>query len=119
MIPGWSLSLFDIYANQHTLNTHISYYADMKFELKTLDVFYVSGGMTAYEWEIKDKAAFYPFRMDYELGMGIKYKKFEMGIAHGCFHPIAPNVAIFELGKIDAAVNRVFFKIGVSEYLFK
>jgi hypothetical protein len=119
IIPGHEISLYEVPDEQQQLNVKRSFYTDMQLHLDFGKLFYISGGMTAYEWGMKKVSVeYYPFRMDFLFGMGVKWKTLTFGYAHGCFHAVMPNVAIAYQGKIDAGQDRVFVKAEISQKLF-
>jgi hypothetical protein len=119
IIPGHEVSLYEIPDEQQELNVKRSFYTDMQIKLDFGKLLYVSGGMTAYEWGMKKiSASYYPFRMDFLFGTGIHWGALTLGYAHGCFHPVMPNVAIAYQGKIDAGQDRIFVKAEISNKLF-
>ena len=111
VIPSHDLSLYDLSeANQKILNINTTYYADYEAKLSISKYFYIAGGMTAYMLN-ETATAFYPFRVDFQAGAGARYKAFEIGIAHGCYHPICPDETKLPLPNINSAQTRFFVKI--------
>lgn len=119
IIPGHEVSLYEVPDEQELLNVKRSFYTDMQLKLDFGKLLYVTGGMTAYEWGMKKiSARYYPFRMDFLFGAGVRWHDLTFGYAHGCFHAVMPNVAIAYQGKIDAGYDRVFIKAEISQKLF-
>lgn len=118
MIPGYDVTMFVVPEKQTTLDIRRSWYSDMQCRLDIYKYFYIGGGITSYQWNIRSEANFYPFRLDYQLCAGVKYKNFELGYYNGCFHPIAPNTAIIPYGKIDTGHHRIFAKVKIKKQLF-
>jgi hypothetical protein len=119
MIPGHNLSLYKI--PEYNLNINISqtYYADLQERLDITKYAFISGGLTSYFLTWKTfQADFYPLRMDFNFGVGFKYKYLEIGYKHGCFHPIAPNIYAIPLPKIDASQDNFYIKATINNKLF-
>jgi hypothetical protein len=127
IIPGHDMEMYPMdymfpieasYGTREIVNIDRSFYTEMSCDMEIWKHFYINGGMTAYEWSTKIGFESYPFRMDYLFGAGFKYKSIQIGYAHECMHPIAPNEIIFPYGKIDAAYDRVFIKAEIKKNLF-
>jgi hypothetical protein len=125
IIPGHGIALYPISLSDSyespTIHTELSTYTTMGFKLKMAKILYINGDISAFEWAMKPitDAAFYPFRVDFNIGAGFQYRALTIGWNHGCFHPIAPNINISPYGKIDAGYQRFFIRAEIKKELFK
>ena len=115
VIPGHDLSLFQVPDYQVNLNVAQTYYSDLQATLDIAKYGFVTSGVTAYSLLRRTDANFYPFRVDFQLGAGLRYKAFEAGWIHGCYHPIAPDEYAVPLPKIDAAQDRFYVKCQIGK----
>lgn len=110
-IPGHGISLFDVTSYQNYINISTSYYTTFQAELEIHKIFFINNEITSYVFSEKFKfARFYPIRVDYRFSTGFRYKKIELGYAHGCYHAVSPNVIISALPLIDASHSRYYIK---------
>jgi hypothetical protein len=123
LIPGHNVSMYPLSLDESyespMFYTSTTAYSGMSFSIDLAKYFYFSGNITTYQWAKKDEVNFYPFRLDFITGAGVKFKSISLGWTHGCYHPIAPNINIFPYGKIDSSYERVFAKIEIRKELFK
>jgi hypothetical protein len=116
-IPGHDMSLFEIPDYQLHINIAQTYYFDYHAELDITKYAFIEGGITSFSIPYTGDASFYPIRVDYDLGAGLRYKCLEAGWRHGCFHPIAPNVSNMPLPKIDAHQDAFYIKATIGKPL--
>lgn len=121
MIPGHEIALVNNFSliEKSTLNIKRSFYSDMKFAIDFGKYFYADGGITSYQWVHKGGTDFFPFRMDYQVGAGVKYKSLQIGYAHDCFHPVMPYMVIPAYEKLDVSYHRIFARIEIRKALFQ
>ena len=125
LIPGGpTLTLYTIYNGKTSINTNINTYSDMRFTLDFGKYFYVFGGMISYQWPKRGEVNFYPFRLDYQIGAGAKYKSIEIGIGRYCDHGLMPNADLTalvhgeEFSKLDIGYFKIFAKVEIKKQLF-
>jgi hypothetical protein len=111
LVPGHNLCLFKI--PDYTDNIYIgqTYIVDYQATANILKVGFLTGGFTSYQWATPAKINFYPYRIDYAFGAGLKYKTWEAGWKHGCFHAIACNVSELPLPKLDLSQDYFYMKV--------
>ncbi len=119
LIPGHEVSMYQVPQYQTILDVRKTYYSDMSCNLDIYKYFYLTGGITSYQWGVKTEAGFYPFRMDYQFGTGVKYKAVTLGYYHGCRHHIAPNVQIQPFPRIDSGHDQFFVRLEIKKKLFE
>jgi hypothetical protein len=114
LIPGHSMAEYGqvdqmtILDAQHTV--FVDYQATARYGM-----LFVTGGFTSYSLPARQGVDFYPFRADYVYGAGLRRGPIELGYSHGCYHPIAPNMVIYPLPKIDSGYDQFYIKIKMGK----
>ena len=67
-----------------------AYYLEFGIDLYFLNRFFLKGSINSFFHKNKSKLSFYPDCDSYKIAAGIRYKGFEIGIEHFCFHPLFP-----------------------------
>jgi len=121
LIPGHDVALTNNYSfiDKSTISLNQSFYTDMQFTIDFGKYFFISGGLTSYQWAHKGEADFFPFRMDYQFGAGAKYKSVEIGWAHDCFHQVMPYMILQQYEKLDVSHTRFYVKAKIRMPLFE
>jgi len=114
-IPGHDLGLYEIHeTSQHIINIDHTLYFDYKVNLEIAKYGFITGGITSYSMPFSSNDGFYPFRSDFMLGAGFKYKYIQIGWEHGCYHPLSPNASTFPLPMVNAAQDRFYLKAEIG-----
>jgi hypothetical protein len=111
VIPGNKLTLYEAHDVMQTINTALTYVADYQATADIYKIGFITGGMTAFSFISKNSSGFWPFRMDYKLGVGARWKNWAAGWEHGCYHPIAPTWDRNPLPKLDVSQDFFYIKI--------
>ncbi|MDD5527942.1 MAG: hypothetical protein PHO56_03115 [Patescibacteria group bacterium] len=118
MIPNSDVSLYAIPYHQEYLHTEESMYAEYSTKMTIAKIGFVTGGVTTYWWNYysDQQKCGYPFRMDYKIGGGVKYKWITLGVDYGCYHPIAPREENVPLPRLDANFTRIFLRFETKNF---
>jgi hypothetical protein len=117
IIPTADVALFSLPTEQTIIQTNPSFYTDMACRLEIWKYFYIGGGMTSYQWGIKNNLSNSPFRMDFDFEIGEKWKCLELGYKHRCIHPVAANINLPD-NTINSSYNYVFMRVEIRKNLF-
>ena len=105
----YNLNGLNLYAN--TFNTSFTTYSDLEFEVTFKKIVFLDGGMTSYQISsVGNPVNFAPVRMDFPFGIGLRYKKVEVGYYYSCFHPVYPNTYFEPVPNVNAAIYRIYIK---------
>jgi hypothetical protein len=119
IIPGHTMAMYGTVDNMVALDVQRTYFVDYQARAEVFKYGFLTGGFTSYSMPFLRGANFYPFRVDYTLGAGLRTKNLELGWAHGCFHPIAPNLAVYPLPKVDSGYDQFYVKVFMGKSNWK
>ena len=123
VIPGHDVSLYDMSSYNPSPNkicnvyTNQVFYTGFRSELDITKYIFINGELISYELGTKTAFNFYPIRIDFKIGGGLRYKWFEIGVNHSCYHPLAPNVLEIPRPKIDVNENVFYTNIKRNDSL--
>ena len=114
-MPGHTISLYEIPADHQYIDVSHTWVCDYQATARIFKIGFIAGGMTAYSLSTSNITDYYPIRMDFSMGAGLRRGPWEIGWAHGCYHPIAPNVVTMPLPKIDSGNDMFYIKIKIGK----
>jgi len=100
-----------------------AYYLELGVDLYFIDLFFIKGSINNLFHAHKTKLIFYPDCDRYRIATGIRYKGFEIGFEHFCFHPIFPystnnheynEAEINNNALLEGAYNKFYFNFEVK-----
>ena len=110
-MPGHTMSLYMIPTDHQYIDVSHTWVADYQATARLFKIGFITGGMTAYSLSTSNIIDYYPLRMDFDIGAGLRKGFWEIGWQHGCYHPIAPNVEIMPMPRIDSGSNFFYIKV--------
>jgi hypothetical protein len=110
-MPGHTMSLYAIPTEHQYIDVSHTWVADYQATARLFKIGFVTGGMTAYSLSTSNIVDYYPIRMDFDIGAGLRWKVWEVGWSHGCYHPIAPNVETMPTPRIDLGSDMFYIKV--------
>jgi hypothetical protein len=114
-MPGHTMSLYTIPTEHQYIDVSHTWVADYQATARLFKIGFITGGMTAYSLSTSNIVDYYPLRMDFDIGAGLRRGPWEIGWHHGCFHPIAPNCETMPLPRIDAGQDLFYVKIKMGK----
>jgi hypothetical protein len=114
-MPGTQLSLYEIPTDHQVIDVSHTWTADYQATARLLKIGFVTGGMTCYSLSTGSIVDYYPIRMDFDFGAGLRHGPWEIGWYHGCYHPIAPNCEFMPLPRLDASQNLFYIKVKIGK----
>lgn len=111
IIPTQGIVMYDLRAAESKMAIRNALYFDYNSHFVLGGLVKIGGGVTSYCVPSKKCDYCLPFRSDYTISICMVYKCLEFGVVHGCYHPIAPNILVPPLPKIDGSNDRIFIKI--------
>ncbi len=81
----------DTYVDEgRTLLIQNSEYLSLETELTFFNFLFVGGAVKTYMYRYSGVKDFFPSTVEYDLGLGVRFKSVELGFRHYCTHPIVP-----------------------------
>ena len=118
-MPGHTMSLYTIPTEHQYIDVSHTWVADYQATARLFKIGFITGGMTAYSLSTSNIVDYYPLRMDFDIGAGLRRGPWEIGWHHGCFHPIAPNCETMPLPRIDAGQDLFYVKVFMGKSNWK
>lgn len=92
-LPEWNINYGINEYEYENLQLNHAYQIEFKLDFYIKNIFFLKGSIKNIFHKEKNKLSFYPDCDEYTIACGIRYKKFEIGYEHMCFHPIFPYSA--------------------------
>lgn len=89
-LPNWNINYGINDYEIKELKLNYAYEIEFKLDLYFINIFFIKGSIKNIFHEKKYKLSFSPDCDHYLIACGIRYKYFEIGYEHLCFHPIFP-----------------------------
>ena len=114
-MPGHTMSLYEIPTDHQYIDVSHTWVFDYQATARLFKIGFITGGMTSYSLSTSSIVEYYPIRMDFDIGAGLRYGPLEIGWFHGCYHPIAPNTEIIPLPRIDSGNDFFYVKVKMGK----